>query len=39
VLAGYALIWVALLAYAWRIARRLSAAEGKHSNVDSDSTS
>ena len=39
VLAGYALIWVALLAYAWRVARRLHGAEREHSDVDSDSTS
>ena len=39
VLVGYALIWISLLAYAWRISRRLRTAEREHSNVDLDSTS
>jgi len=38
-MAGYALIWVALLVYAWRTARRLRTAERELAALDSDSIS
>ena len=39
VMAGYALIWISMLAYAWRTWRRLRMAERELAALDSDSVS
>lgn len=39
VMAGYALIWVSLLAYAWRTRRRLRMAERELAALEADSVS
>ncbi|MFW6088675.1 MAG: CcmD family protein [Gemmatimonadota bacterium] len=39
VLIGYALIWISLLAYAWRTSRRLRAAERELARLETDSVS
>jgi hypothetical protein len=39
VMVGYALIWVSLLAYAWRTWRRLRMAEGELAALETDTVS
>jgi len=39
VMVGYALIWVSLLAYAWRTWRRLRMAERELATLEADSVS
>lgn len=39
VMAGYALIWISILAYAWRTWRRLRTAERELATLESDSIS
>ena len=39
VMVGYALIWISLLAYAWRTWRRLRMAERELAALDTDSAS
>lgn len=39
VMAGYGLIWISLLAYAWRTWRRLRVAERELAGLEMDSIS
>lgn len=39
VMAGYALIWISLAAYAWRTSRRLRTAERELAALEADSVS
>lgn len=39
VMAGYGLIWISLVAYAWRTWRRLRTVERELATIESDSVS